>query len=49
MNYVKPSFVLTANAAEEIQGSQDKWPFIFWVDANGSDYDALLPAYEADE
>ena len=49
MNYVKPGVILTANAAHSIQGSTDKWLIVFCLDANGRDFDALLPAYEADD
>ncbi len=49
MTYTEPEVVLTANAAQAIQGCDVKWLFIFCLDANYITYDAIFPAYEADE
>jgi hypothetical protein len=49
MTYAKPEIAFIAPSNTAIHGSDSKWPFIFYLDANGRDYDALSPAYEADE
>jgi len=49
MTYAKPGIVLTANATRAIQGSNHKWFLSFCLDADCIQYNAILPAYEADE
>lgn len=49
MTYEKPRVVQTSKATKTIQGSQAKWSVCLFLDANNIDFDALLPAYEADE
>jgi len=49
MTYNKPRVIQTSKATKKIHGSEAKWSLSLYLDANNIDYDALLPAYEADE